>query len=414
MLTDILQQASASLRHNRRRSALTMLGMAWGIATVVLLLAYGAGFERALMVAFSTFGSDMIGVFPGRTSLQAGGSKAGAEVRLTMADMDYIINEVPLVKRISPLAEKERAIVQYGNRQGAYNVNGAYPSYSRIRRLEVQEGSFFSEDDENSRRRVVVLGSDVKKKLFSGQEALGEGVRIDGISFQVVAVLKHTIQDSDENVNNLVLIPFSAMGDLKDTRYIDGVFLQYEGPEHLKVATAIRRSMAAHHNFKSDDKRAVRVFDVKEDLKELTTITVGIKILLAFIGLLTLGIGGVGLMNIMLVSVTQRTREIGVEKALGARRRHILIQFLAEALAITFAGGIAGVVLAYVTSWTVGSLTLWSAFIENADEGDIHLRIDPSTLLLSACILIFVGVVSGMLPAIKASRLDPIEALRYE
>jgi len=412
MIGNLFQQAYGALRHNRRRSFLTMLGMAWGIATVVLLLAYGSGFERGLWSAFRSFGTNLIFVFPGRTSMQVGGTKAGSEVRLTMTDFEHIQAEVPLLKRSSPEVAKQ-CTVAYGTRSGSYNVSGVYASYPRMRRMEFAEGSSFSEADDFTHTRVAFIGADVKQKLFSGQNAIGENIRVDGIPYQIVGVLKHVINNSDDNLNGHVYVPFSGVSDIKNTQYLNAIVMEYEG-DHEKVVKALRTSLAFHHSFDPKDKRAVFVFDVFADLLDLRVITTGIKILLGFIGLLTLGIGGVGLMNIMLVSVTQRTREIGVEKALGARRWHILFQFLSEALVITLLGGLAGVGLAYLVSWSVGSLTLWSAFEENASEGDIHLKIEASTLIASTLILGFVGIVSGMLPAIKAARLDPIEALRYE
>ena len=190
--------------------------------------------------------------------------------------------------------------------------------------------------------------------------------------------------------------------------------LYYETNDYQRIEQSVRYIMAAQHKFNPADRRALFVFNLMEQVHQFEIITIGLKILLGFIGTLTLGIGGVGLMNIMLVSVTQRTREIGVEKALGARRRYIFFQFLAEALTITFIGGLLGIILAYAVALSVGRLTLYSAMAKHAEAGDIRLMINPLTLIVAVLILSAVGLISGMVPAIRASRLDPIEALRYE
>jgi len=400
------------MRHNRRRTALTMR-MAWGIATVVMLLAYGDGFGQACANIFANFGTKLVIVVPDRTSMQAGGQKAGMLVRFTQDDVDTLTTNLPQITHITPEVSKQ-ASVQYDTRVFTWAVTGNDPNVIVVRALKMEQGRFYNAEDEIQHARVAVIGSEAKEKLFSGRNALGEHIRLDGLSFQVIGVLAAKMQEGNDDINRVIYVPFSTMSELKSTHYLDSIWFTYQTPEYERLDQTVRTILAGEHKFNQADRQAIRVFNLMMQVHQFEIITLGLKILMGFIGTLTLGIGGVGLMNIMLVSVTQRTREIGVQKALGAPRRYILLQFLAEALTITFIGGVLGVILAYAVALSVGRLTLYSAFAKNGEAGDIRLIIAPGTLLASTLILAAVGLISGMVPAFRASRLDPIEALRHE
>src|SRR5215813_9548518 len=239
MFRDLLGQAYEAMRYNRRRTMLTMLGMAWGIATVVLLLAYGNGFGRAIEVIFANWGTRIIGVFPGRTSQQAGGQKAGTQVKFTLEDIDRIVNAAPLVRRITPTVDKQ-ATVQQDVRTYTLPVEGCYPDLFKILATKIGDGRFFSDDEMLSHARVAVIGSEAKTKLFSGQYALGQNIRIDGISFKVIGVIQARMQEGDDNINKMIYVPFTTMGDLKNTHYLDGIWLDYEGDQFEQVEPQVR------------------------------------------------------------------------------------------------------------------------------------------------------------------------------
>jgi putative ABC transport system permease protein len=416
--SSIIREAAGALNFNRQRSLLTMASLGWGVACFVILYSYGEGFGFALKSCFEAVGQDLILMFGGETSAQAGGQRSGREIQLDLTDVALIRDNVPLVSAASAEIMIRGATVLRGVRQQSMSVRGVEPAYGKVRNMTLAEGRWINGEDYLDKERVAILGDKAAHKLFGEIPPVGESVTVNGIQFQIVGLLKTKTQISNYNTpdNECIFIPYSTTSLLHDIKHPDDIVWMPANPIFRKDAVKnVRAVLARAHNFLPNDEQALQLFIFNDFEKMIDTMSLALQILLGLIGSLTLAIGGVGLANIMLVSVTQRTREIGVLKSIGATRGAILWQFLAEAMAIVTMGGLLGVLLGWAVTAGIQTLPLLGPlFKDESGNGDIHLHISRFAVVTSTVVLEIIGVFAGWLPALKASRLDPIDALRYE
>lgn len=399
-----LKEGFRSLMANKVRTGLSMLGILIGVSAVVAMLAIGRGAQKSIEEQLASLGSNLLVLRPGAVRIGGVSQEAGAVTRLTLEDAKEIQRRTPGIKTMAP-SVRGRGQATYLDKNWSTQVLGVTPEYASMRASRPERGRFFGELENKRRARVAVVGMTVVRELFGEKNPLGEWMKINKTSYQIVGILPEKGATSFRDEDDVIIIPlFTAMHRLLGKDYVDSIDMEFEDPESLSVAQdSILELMYGRKRVPVSQRQGA--FEVRNmaDIQEAASQTgKTMGALLGAIAAISLLVGGIGIMNIMLVSVTERTKEIGLRKAIGARRKDILQQFLAESVVVSAVGGLIGILLGILITFIFSAVVGWET------------SVSPASVFLAFFFSAFIGIVFGIYPARKASRLQPIEALRYE
>ena len=412
---DLLLDVLRTLWAHKLRSALTMFGIAWGIVSIVLMVAAGEGLRVGQAKVSATLGRDVMIIFAGTTSMQAGGARAGRRIRWDDTDVPILQQEATDCEYVLPELGQGNIKVVSSYNAGSFEITGSTPPFQYVRSTEVAQGRFYTWEDYREGRKVAFIGTEVKKQLFGARNPIGETLMIQNMPFTVIGVMKQKDQDSsyDGFDVNKVFVPYTVMqrefpNKPPDTMHtLDRLLVTPKSVEqHTSCKGQVAKVLGRIHNFDPTDKEALHNWDTLQEAQAFATMTNGMKYFLGAVGLTTLFLGGIGVMNVMLVAVRERTREIGVRKAVGAAAKEIRWQFFIETLLLVAVSGGVGLGIAYGLCAVVDMLPMpqyFAGLIPTWQSG-----------IFSALLLGTVAILSAMYPANKAAIIDPIEALRYE
>jgi putative ABC transport system permease protein len=402
------------LKVQKTRVFLTTFAIIWGTLAIVLMMAFGRGFKHRITTSMLNAGNQIIRVYGGQTSKKYRGLPEGRWIRFKQEDADLLLKSIPQIREVSPSYGRWGVRLKRGSNTASTYLEAVFPNFEFLRTMYPKKGGrFLNELDIQEKRRVIYLGSEVTEELFSDEDPIGKTVELDGVPFTLVGVMQEKLQMGMSNGpdDRRAIIPFTTFESLYYHRYLRMITVR---PNKLtdieRIRSEIYRVLGGKHRFDPSDENALSMWDFVSNIKEMNKVFVGIEIFLGVIGGLTLLVAGVGVANIMYVVVKERTREIGVKMAIGAKPRHIIAQFIFESLLIAVAGGFIGIFI----SW--GIIKIF-AMIPVQNEGFVYLgkpQLSQAVLLTTSFILGTIGVVAGVFPAQRAAKLDPVESLRYE